>query len=75
MNGLKGFRGNMVAALPERVPAGFALAVGNIVQLFLVEIHKTQVLHGSLLLVVERVGYRIQRHAKPVEDAGPAALQ
>jgi hypothetical protein len=29
-----------MAALPKRVAAGLALAVGNTVQLFLVEIHE-----------------------------------
>jgi hypothetical protein len=40
MNGLEGFGGDVVAALPERVPAGLALAVGNGVEFFFVEVHK-----------------------------------
>jgi hypothetical protein len=40
MNGLKRFGSNVVATLPECVPAALALAVGNRVQFFLIEVHK-----------------------------------
>jgi hypothetical protein len=37
---LQGFGGKVMAALPEFVPAGLALAVGNAIELFLVEVHQ-----------------------------------
>jgi hypothetical protein len=40
MNGLEGLRSDVVATLPERVPAGLALAVGNGIQFFLVEVYQ-----------------------------------
>jgi hypothetical protein len=40
MNGLEGFRGDVVATLTESIPAGLALVVGNGVQFLLVEVHK-----------------------------------
>ena len=53
MYGLKRLRGNMLSALSERFPARFAFAVGNGIQLFLVEVYQAQILHGSLLFAVE----------------------
>ena len=43
MSRFEGFRGDVVATLPESVPAGLALVDGNGVQFFLVEVCKAQV--------------------------------
>jgi hypothetical protein len=40
MNRLERLRGDVVATLAKRVPAGLALAVGNGVQFFLVQVYQ-----------------------------------
>jgi hypothetical protein len=55
MDGLQRLRGDVVAGCPERVAAGLAFAVGNLAQLFLIQVYKAQILHDSLPLVVNGV--------------------